>query len=85
VAVGVALCWFSSTTQAQTITRNGDGVTAMFASQSEAYKDSVLALTGQMWIAGDPFDLHVATAVPEPSSMIVLCCGVAWLLACRRA
>jgi hypothetical protein len=37
--------------------------------------DGILSLTGQMWIAGDPFELNVTT-VPEPSTMGLAVAGV---------
>jgi hypothetical protein len=40
--------------------------------------DGILALTGEAWIAGDPFDL---TATPEPSAFMLM--GVAGLMALK--
>jgi hypothetical protein len=50
--------------------------------------DGIMALTGDMWIAGDPFEMNVTT-VPEPSTIALLGIGGIALLGClwrrRRA
>jgi hypothetical protein len=46
--------------------------------------DGILALDGQMWIAGDPFDLQVTT-VPEPSAFALLGFSLVGLIGYRAA
>jgi hypothetical protein len=71
VAGSLLLSFLAPAAQGQVITRNGDGVEALFASQSEAYKDS--DPTGILWglagigpyTAGSP--LPGLPAAPTPS------------------
>ncbi len=63
----------------------GAFATTLFSSGSLAATpagDGILALTGHMWIAGDPFDLHITT-IPEPSSLAILGVGALALLGYR--
>jgi hypothetical protein len=65
-------------------TGGGSFATTLFSSGSLLATPSgngILSLTGHMWIAGDPFDLHVTT-VPEPAGIAMLSVGAIGLLAC---
>jgi len=42
----------------------------------------VLEITGEMWVAGDPYSISVSSVVPEPSSVALLAVGLPAL--CRR-
>jgi len=63
----------------------GSFATTLFSSGSLLATPSgngILALTGHMWIAGDPFELNVTT-VPEPASIALLSVGLVGLIAYR--
>jgi hypothetical protein len=43
----------------------------------------VLEITGEIWVAGDPYSISVSSVVPEPSSLALLAVGLPAL--CRRS
>jgi hypothetical protein len=72
-----------------TFTQTGGGTfnTTLFSSGAllaTPAGDGILALDGQMWIAGDPFELNVTT-VPEPSTFALLALGAIALIGYRTA
>ena len=48
-----------------------------------AGQTGILELTGDMYLMGDPVDLSVSVAVPEPASLSLLALGSLGLLARR--
>jgi len=43
----------------------------------------ILEITGELWVAGDPYSISVSSVVPEPSSLALLAIGLPAL--CRRS
>jgi hypothetical protein len=69
-----------------TFTQNGGGtfnqtLNSLTNLSATTFGDGILSLDGHMWVAGDPSSITVS-AVPEPSTFVLLAAGALCLLAC---